>query len=570
MNKSDITRKFNTELLEIGRETIANLEKICQEPMKHNEALLMRILEHNKDTEYGKKMGFADIHSVEEFQRKIPITTYDNYAEYIHRMTENGEQNLICADEIHHYNKTSGTMGAPKRIPMTDSALEQFWRYALISQLALAENECGMDFVDSRHFLVVEIPDAEGHLPCGATYTAVSQKLFRLMRDTMPDTLNVPTDVVFPAAEMNTRYLRARYALMEPDTASMRGTFFSFLLEQLRYIESDWELLCNDIETGTIDASIAMPEELRKKLESELKPMPERAAELREIFKGGFKTPFAKKVWPKLAFASAIATGAFVPAFNITMDRYLGRDVTVVKLGIVASEGVLTTAYAAGQENGVVVPDSIFYEFLPLEAEDDFSQICTLDQVEIGKEYELILTNTSGLYRYRTKDVMRMVGKYKNAPTMLFSFRRDQTISIMGEKTTEKALTAAIHNTAEELGFTLVDFSVYADVEASPMRYQYFVEIENVPANISPKIIRATLDKYLAEANPSMGEKIRTKTCGDTRLNFLEPESYKLYRDMMTARGTAAIQIKPVRIIANERQRKFFFGTTEYSCEIMR
>lgn len=570
MEKNDSTRKINLELLELGRKTIANLEAVCEEPMKHNEALLMQILEHNKDTEYGKKMGFADIHSVEEYQRKMPITTYDDYAEYILRMTENGEQNLICADEIHHYNKTSGTMGTPKRIPMTDRALEHFQRYSLISQFALAEKECGMDFVNGRHFTVAEIPDIEGCLPCGASYSAVSQKVGRMQRSLMPDILTAPNDVMFPVGEMNTRYLRARYALMERDTVSIRGSFFSFLLDQLRYIESDWELLCNDIETGTIDASITMPAEVRQKLERELQPMPERAKELREIFRGGFETPIVKKLWPKLTFVSAIATGAFVPSFNMTRERYLGNDIPVIKLGIVASEGIFTTVYAANQDDGVVIPDENFYEFLPLDAGDDFSKILTLDQVEIGKEYELILTNTSGLYRYRMKDVMRVVGKYKNAPTMLFSYRRDQTISIMGEKTTEKALTAAIQKTADELGFTLVDFSVYADVEASPMRYQYFVEIENLPANVSPKIIRATLDEYLAEVNPSMGEKIRAKICGGTRLNFLEPEAYRLYRDMMTARGAAAIQIKPVHIIANERQRKFFFGMTEYSCEIMR
>ena len=78
------------------------------------------------------------------------------------------------------------------------------------------------------------------------------------------------------------------------------------------------------------------------------------------------------------------------------------------------------------------------------------------------------------------------------------------------------------------------------------------------------------LEDQLAQANPSMGDKVRDGICGDTRLNFLERETYALYRDMMVRRGTASSQLKPVRVIANEIQRRFFFSRTEYSCEVMR
>ena len=78
------------------------------------------------------------------------------------------------------------------------------------------------------------------------------------------------------------------------------------------------------------------------------------------------------------------------------------------------------------------------------------------------------------------------------------------------------------------------------------------------------------LEDELAAANPSMGDKVKTGICGDTRLNFLETKTYALYRDMMVRKGTAPAQLKPVRVIANELQRRFFFGLTEYSCEVMR
>ena len=78
--------------------------------------LLLRILEQNKDTEYGRKYGFADIHSIEEYQKKVPVSVYDDYAGYILRMSEDGEENLITSGKVVHYNKSSGTVGNPKRI----------------------------------------------------------------------------------------------------------------------------------------------------------------------------------------------------------------------------------------------------------------------------------------------------------------------------------------------------------------------------------------------------------------------------------------------------------------------
>ena len=81
--------------------------------MGENEKLLLRILEQNKDTEYGRKYGFANIHSIEEYQKKVPVSVYDDYAGYILRMSEDGEENLITSGKVVHYNKSSGTVGNP-------------------------------------------------------------------------------------------------------------------------------------------------------------------------------------------------------------------------------------------------------------------------------------------------------------------------------------------------------------------------------------------------------------------------------------------------------------------------
>ena len=91
-----------------------------------------------------------------------------------------------------------------------------------------------------------------------------------------------------------------------------------------------------------------------------------------------------------------------------------------------------------------------------------------------------------------------------------------------------------------------------------------------MPEGLKLKEIRYVLEQNLAKANPSMGDKVKKGICGATKLNLLEPETYMLYRDLMLAKGVASGQLKPVRVIRNEMQRKFFFGLTEYGVEGIR
>lgn len=553
-----------------GKSVLEDLNKMTKDPMKYNTELLMQILEDNKDTEYGKKYDFANIHSVEEFQKKVPVTRYDDYSDYIWRMTEDSEQNLICAYPINHYNKSSGTMGNPKRLPMSDKSIDIYNRYLTKYIYGLLEDKLGDTWIDGRNMSLTESAAHVGSLKCGASYGALSVKLSLQYRDYLKLLYTSPDEAAYPEPDTNTRYLHARFGLMDKNITSGGASFFSFLLELLRYIEKNWEFIVNDIETGTIDPSIKMSNAVRESVLAKIKPEPERAKELREIFEQGFDEPFVPKVWPNMCYIMGVGTGGFKTYAEKIRDKYTGDSVRQLRMGLTASEGLFSVPYDLDRDDAVLVPDSVFYEFLPLDAGDDFSQIVTMDKLEAGKDYEIIITNCSGFYRYRMRDAIHVTGKYNETPTIEFLFRIDQNVSIMGEKTTEVALMAAAENTAKELGFDLIDFSMYPDLDASPVRYLYFMEIDNVPSDVRPKEIRYVLEQNLAAANPSMGDKVKRGICGATKLNILEPDTYMLYRDLMLSKGVASGQLKPVRVISNEMQRKFFFGLTDYSVELFR
>lgn len=553
-----------------GMAVVENVKKMTADPMKYNTELLMQILEDNKDTEYGKKYDFANIHSVEEFQKKVPVSRYDDYADYIWRMTEEGEKDLICAYPVNHYNKSSGTMGNPKRLPMSDKSIDISNRYLTQYIYGLLGEKLGESWIDGKCMSLTESAAHVDCLKCGASYGALSVKISLQYRDYLPLFFTSPDEATYPEPDTNTRYLHARFGLMDKNATNVGASFFSFYLELLRYIEKNWEMLVNDIETGTIDPSIKMSSAVREGLLAKLQPQPERAKELREIFEQGFDEPFVPKVWPNMCYIMGVGTGGFKAYAKKITEMYTGDKIKQLKMGLTASEGLFSIPYDLDRDDAVLVPDSVFYEFLPLDAGDDFSKIVTLDKLEVGKDYEILITNCSGFYRYRMRDAIHVAGKYNETPTIEFLFRIDQNVSIMGEKTTEVALRMAAENTAKELDFDLIDFSMYPDLDASPVRYLYFMEIGNLPADLRPKEIRYVLEQNLAKANPSMGDKVARGICGATKLNILEPDTYMLYRDLMLSKGVASGQLKPVRVISNEMQRKFFFGLTDYSVEVVK
>lgn len=110
----------------------------------------------------------------------------------------------------------------------------------------------------------------------------------------------------------------------------------------------------------------------------------------------GFEEPIVPKLWPHAQFLTGVGSGGFKVYADKIKEKYMGEKIARYFTGINASEGMISVPYRLNDEKSVPVPDSMFYEFLPTDADDDFSKIVTIDQLETGKEYEVIVTNLSG------------------------------------------------------------------------------------------------------------------------------------------------------------------------------
>lgn len=435
------------------------------------EELLFEMIEANKDTPFGRDHGFADIKTVEDFKRTVPFTNYDDYAGYIYEVMERGTRGVVTTEEIVHFNETSGTMGNPKGIPYTKRMAEILMGYSGAYTYYRSYVGAGEGLAGGRMLTLIE--SHYNTLKSGISFGSLSCKAIADARPYLAATTTSPDEAVFTKPGTDTRYLHARFAIEERDIRDISSVFITGVLDLMRYVEDNWELLVRDIEQGTIDASIQMPVDVRAGLEARIKPNPERAAELRAIFECGFDEPITPAMWPMLVIRS-VAGGGFAP-YTQRLRRFIGNDVHILYTGYSASEGAFSVPFELDDPSSVLLPRSVYFEFVPVD-DPDYDHTLGVEDLQEGHDYEVIITSRSGFYRYKMRDAIRCVGHKGTMPTMEFLFRLDQTVNMHGEKTTELVLRKVADKVAARAGLDLVDFSVHPNVDHHPARYEYLLE----------------------------------------------------------------------------------------------
>ena len=300
---------------------------------------------------------------------------------------------------------------------------------------------------------------------------------------------------------------------------------------------------------------------VRALLKNVIHPDHDRARELLREFRQGFDIPIIPRIWPRLSWISGIGTGSFFPYVR-RMRKYSGKSIPFNNMCYAASESFMAVARHMGDESYVLVPEGGFYEFIPVRGNDD-SRILTIEELEVGEDYEIIVTNLSGLYRYRLGDVVRVTGFYNETPMIRFIYRKDQIVSIAGEKTNEETLRWAVDQFSLSQSIYINDFSIYADTAAAPGHYVLLLEPERTVPFETIAYCRDVMEEKLMQANPTYGEMVRSGALGPLELIFLQLETYKLYRDLMIVRGASANQLKPVRVIDTPQKKNFFFRLKE-------
>lgn len=551
----NITETALLRKIERGKTVLSHMKELSKNAMESNEKLLLKILEENKDTEYGKKFGFGEIKNAKEYVEKVPLTIYDDYESYIDDMVK-GKGNALSVREVVHFAQSSGSAGNPKKVPMCLEALEMFTDYTLNLCFGVMDKHLGQSWKKTRGVSLASIQFQT--LENGTSYGAVSGKVREKYRDVEHYVYTSPLLATYPQGDIDTKYLHLRFALMEEDLSFMTCSFLNSAVDFIKYLERNWRILVDDISLGRIDENIKIPHDQREKLMENIVPMPERANRLKAEFEKGFDG-IITRIWPDFKFIYGIGGGGF-RVYAEKMRHYLGS--AQLHLSIYsASEGIFATHIAPETDEMIMILDSAFCEFI--DVEDESETPVTLDKVQVGHDYEFVLTNLSGFYRYRIKDVIRVTGFFGTCPTIKFLYRQNQMLSMAGEKTNDDCMNTTISKFCKKADFDLVEYSMYGDYDHSPGRYIVFIEGENFRNGKNLEEMQKLLEEELSQNNPSYGDKIKKGILAPLKLNFLRENTYAVYRQLMIAKGASVNQLKPVRMIDNPFREKYFFSMIE-------
>ena len=549
----------------LGDVSLLEIEHYTKDPMKAQKALLRKILCRSRSSEYGEKYDFKNIHTVDEYRRMVPLSTYADYAPYIERMMQ-GEKKLLYSGRNVRYCTSSGSVGKPKMLP---KSVNDLWKMQCIGF------SCSV--ATAAHYLRrtkdVRLPRQVGLLtmaltghtaPDGKRINDAGQVPLDYLRCIMPFFCTSPLSLMYPEHEqmLDMPYLQLRFALENRSVSYLGSLVITLLTTMFDYLERNWEMLCDDIEKGVIHPSVRITSELRAEYEKKLRPNPERADELRREFRKGFDNPIAPRIWPRLCWAYGMVSST-LKVYVEKLRRYIGPDIPLHNMGYGAAEGFFAMATELDADDYVLLPHCVFFEFIPVD-DDPNEQIenpktLLLDELEVGKKYEVVITNSSGLYRYRMFDVVRVTRMHHGTPQIEFLYRRNLGMNIANEKMTTDMVDEAVKQTTDALGLTLAGYSVCDDFSVSPPRYCVVCESEQPIDDATRQKMSEYLDRSFKEYNDKYATR-RATMIGAPEVLLLEQGSYAAYRESLLRSGKALNQQKPVTVLNTPQRRDFFLS----------
>lgn len=499
---------------------------------------LFKLLKQYQDTQLGQQYRLQDIQTVEQFQERIPILGYSDYEPYIRRIAD-GEANVLTPDRVVYLNRTSGSTGKQKLIPVTRRFQNILGWANLVSLgfLAWGLQKRGRKLGKNLVLNALETPKRTAG---GIEYGSAGPGVLRMSSFLYKQLFVHPLDT-FKSKDYFARTYTALLFALRDNPTSIASNFPMVILQLCNWLEAHAEALIEDIETGSIAPWLKLEPELRASLEAQLTPDPVRGAELRSILqREGRLLP--RHVWPGLA--------CYTTARGGTSDFYLQRfpeyfgDIPGFGAVFASAEGTFSVYPDLDTDGSALAVDTGFFEFVPPNQWDrDHPKTLRPSEVEVGEYYRLLSTNHSGFYRYDIGDVFQVVGFYEEAPLIVFRYRRGGLLSSTTEKTTEYHVTKTFQILQERFAIRLEDFCVTLSDNEFPARYLVNIELAPGYRLDDPQGFIEQFDRVLKDVH-SYYETKRDMTIPPPRLQVLKLGSFEIVRQRQVKRGIPAYQLK--------------------------
>lgn len=542
---------MKTEYGRLGREALARLNATAKRAGEVQRQFLLQWLKENRDTEFGRKYGFARLDSAAKYRDAVPLSAYADYEGAIERII-GGAKNVLTAREAVYFCLSSGTVGDEKYIPLTESDLEIHYRYmygGVFGQIREYYRDLPEEAVFGKIFQIGEF--ARTYMPDGRMNGIRSSCVYQWLdeRDGFDASdYCVPKEILFPDRLEDMTYVKARFALAERELTAIHGVFVTRVAGMMEFILRHWELLLRDMELGTV--SVSLPEKQRRLLRQFLPPNVQRARELGRIPREDLSRGIIPKIWRNMRYILAIDGESF-PYYTEKMREYAG-EVPVHSFVYAASEGVFALAEAVGQaDRYVLLPEAAFFEFIPVDGAGENTVL--MEEVETGRKYELVITNRSGLYRYRMGDVVEVVGRHGQAPVVKFCYRRNQVINIAGEKSNQQQFDDAIRRFTRLTRAEIRGYCVQEDRLGIAPRYLFYMECGAIPGGADE-----AMEACLCAANPDYRACRSMREIEPLHIEFLREGSFARYERRLAERGKPLAQSKMPHFLDTEEKKRFF------------
>lgn len=415
---------------------------------------LQRSLAQVTDSEFGRQHKLHLVRTVADLRRAVPLQTYEDCRPWIDRVWS-GDVRALFAENvgIRMFATSSGTTARQKFIPVTDAFITDYRRGWNTFGLKMYRDHIdaflrGILQSTGRH----DEAYSPGGIPCGAITGLLAMTQKGIVKRFYVGGIDVAQ---LPSA--NARYYTLMRLGVVRDVAYAITANPATLIQMARVADEQSEELIRDIRDGTLSTKVVGDHAVSPQLQARLTPNPERAVALEALLqRHGVLRP--RDLW-RLSFVACWTGGSM--GHYLPRVRELWGAIPIRDIGLLASEGRVSIPLDDDSPIGVLDLSAGVFEFIPVEEFDSASpSTYWADELEAGRDYVVVMTNTAGLIRYRLDDVVRVHGYLNRSPLIEFLYRGGRVSSLAGEKLTENQVVAAFREARERINVPDCDFLV--------------------------------------------------------------------------------------------------------------
>jgi len=428
---------------------LSRIEHVTSHPIETQEAMFRYLIFQGKGTEIGKTYNFDKVATIDDFKQRMPVQDYDSLKPYIERVMK-GEQNLLWSSPISWFAKSSGTTSdKSKFIPVSKEALDDCHYQGGRDLLATYLKHHPESKLFSGKALVMGGSNQVNQLNEHTKYGDVSAVMMQNM----------------PLFGQMVKTPKLSIALM-----------------------SEWEEKIEKMAEHTVNQNV-----------THIAGVPTWTIVLiRRLFemKG---TDNLRDIWPNLELY--IHGGvSFRPYREQFKQLIRGEGMNYVET-YNASEGFFAFQDRPDADDMLLMSDyGIFYEFIPSEEMEEINpRTLTWGEVEVGKNYAVVITTNCGLWRYKLGDTIRFTTLFPHR--IQISGRVKHFINAFGEEVIVDNSDEAIGSACKATGAVMKEYTacpVYMEGTGKG-GHEWIIEFEQAPADI--ELFTKELDSSLQGLN---------------------------------------------------------------------